>query len=108
VCCYAADEESPGFLVQNGRPAQEARQQGTERRDGDEPAIIFYEKLSAEIGVAALHPDASLTDLEIAIHVVVTQTPSTPVIGLGAHLAQGLEHFEQADIIPPIPLHERE
>ena len=74
-----ADEEASGFFVQSGGTAQKARQQGGERRDGDESAIIVYEEFPAEIGVASLNTGASLAHLEIAFHIVVAQTP-TPAI----------------------------
>ena len=47
--------------------------------DGDEPAIIFQQKSSDEIGVASLHPGARLADLEIAFHIVVAQAPARAV-----------------------------
>src|ERR1700676_2419818 len=100
---HAADEEASGVLVQRGGAAQEAGQQGSERSDGNQSAIIFLEKSSAEIGVAALHAGVRFADLEVAFHIVVAETPA-PFLGLGAHLAQGFEDLEQAATLAPFSL----
>ena len=100
----AADEEAFGEFVQSGGASEEAGQQGRKRSDGCESAIIFYEKWSAEIGVASLNAGAGLADLEVALHVVVAQAPSAAVVGLGADFAQGLENFEQADVVTAFAL----
>ena len=78
-------------------PPRKRGQQGTERTDWDESAIIFYQKFSAEIGVAALNAGARLANLKVTFDVVVAQAPALAV-RLGADFAQGFEDFEQADI----------
>ncbi len=103
----AADEEASGVFVQGDRSAEKARQQGRQGTDGDESAIIFDQEFPAEIGVAALHAGARLADLEISFDIVVVQAPAL-AFGFGADFAERFEHFEQADVVAAVALHEWE
>lgn len=102
-----ADEETARLLVQICGNGKKTGQKGIKGGERDQAASVFHKKFCGEIDIASLDSGATLVDGELPENVVVVQTP-VQAVGFGADRAEGIEKFEESDVVAPLALHDRE
>ena len=94
----AADEEASRVFMDGDWSTQEPGQERAQGGYWDEAASVFDEKTGREIGVPPLNAGAVLASDKFAFDIVVADAP-TLAVDSGADSAEGVEEFEQPNVI---------
>ena len=105
VSSDAADKKTSGTFTQGRWAAQESGQKGIERSERDQAASVFQEEFPREIGLAPLDAGAVLVNGKFPEDIVVVQPPAL-TFQLSADCAEGLQKFEEADVVMALALHD--
>jgi hypothetical protein len=94
----AADEEASRVFMDGDWSTQEPGQERAQGGYGDEAAPVFDQEDGWEIGIPALNAGAVLASDKFALDIVVADAP-TLAVESGADSAEGVEEFEQPNVI---------
>jgi hypothetical protein len=93
--------------MKDDRDSQQRWQDANKRVYREQPACVIQEEWSGQVDIPSVYVHAGATVAKNAIRTVEVKPPILPVHS-GANLSQRLKNFQQAHVIAPVSLNQRQ